>query len=242
MGTKAKAKLTYTISTAAGGNMSFLFGERDEVLANRRKFLLKTGIDLGQCATVRLKHEDRIFTVTENNAGAGMRDLESAPEADALITKEMGIGLFLMVADCAPALVYDPVKSVLALVHLGWRGVEEHLIQKVIMRMVRDYGSKIEDMEILIGPAIQKESYKFEVPPQKEFPGWESYIFKDSDNLYHVDFLSYIKDQLLELKIKEGQFSVSSIDTFSSNEYFSHRRSELTGEKEGRFAVVAVMK
>ena len=39
-----------------------------------------------------------------------------------LITNKKGIALGILTADCAPILIYDPKKNIIAAVHAGWKG------------------------------------------------------------------------------------------------------------------------
>ena len=50
------------------------------------------------------------------------------------------------------------------------------------------------------------------------------------------------QSELLDIQVKEDNIYTSSIDTFTSLEYFSHYRFERTGEDEGRLATVVGMK
>ena len=43
-------------------------------------------------------------------------------QADALVTSDPGTVLAILVGDCVPIVLYDPVAHVLAGVHAGWRG------------------------------------------------------------------------------------------------------------------------
>ena len=46
----------------------------------------------------------------------------AVPGADALITASPGLLLGVLVADCAPILLADPVSGAIGVAHAGWRG------------------------------------------------------------------------------------------------------------------------
>lgn len=234
--------IKHAISTVSDGNMSFLYGNKKEVLENRKKFLEKNNLSLDNCLTMRLQHGDKIEVVDVSSSGRGMYELESAPEADCLITKEVGLGLFLIIADCLPVIIYDPENGTLALVHLGWRSTNTKLIQKTIRKMVNNFNSDPKNLMVFIGPGIHKESYKYKKAPQSKLPGWKNFTHKDPDGLTSVDLYGYNFQQALDMGVLKDNIFISNIDTFSSKELFSHRRSEVKSEPEGRFAVVVCLK
>ena len=43
-------------------------------------------------------------------------------KADAILTDQPGVTLFMRFADCVPIFLYDPLKKVVGLVHAGWQG------------------------------------------------------------------------------------------------------------------------
>lgn len=138
--------LIYGISNVSDGNMSYLWGGGEEVLGNRVNFLDKFGLKIGDCVFTSLNHGDEIAEV-------GFDDKNKTVECDAVITKEKGVVLFMLTADCFPVIVYDDQK--LALVHLGRKGVELGLIKKAMPY----FGSGV---EVIMGPGIRKESYIFD--------------------------------------------------------------------------------
>src|SRR5829696_7108000 len=44
------------------------------------------------------------------------------PDGDAIVSNEPGLALAVMVADCVPILLCDPVGGAAAAIHAGWRG------------------------------------------------------------------------------------------------------------------------
>ena len=57
----------------------------------------------------------------ERGRGATSDD-DAMADTDALVTTAPGVTLVIMVADCVPLALVDPVAGVLAAVHAGWRG------------------------------------------------------------------------------------------------------------------------
>lgn len=234
--------LIYAVSNREDGNLSCRYGDAQEVISDREKFLDKLGLTLDDCVMMNLDHVDTVRRVGRDDLGQAMRCGEDSETADALVTNEPGVNLFFLTADCIPAVLYDPAKKVLAAVHLSWITTDLNLVQKTVVKMGEWFGTEAEDILVYMGPGIQKESYKFEVLKQDENSPWGDFIEKEDDGLYHVDVLGYNKKQLIDVGVKESSIYTSGIDTFQSPKYFSHYRSARSTEEEARFATVVGIK
>ncbi len=234
--------LLYSLSNKEDGNLSCKWGSENEVIRNRIKFLRKNNLTLSDCVMTNLNQGEGITIVGQNNLGKAIDRCDKAGiEADALMTAGQGIYLFLLVADCMPMVLYDPVKRVLALVHLGRLTTNLKLVQKTIRKMMEMWGVNPVDILAHGGPSIRKDSYRLDFFKEGENE-WRDFAEKREDGKFWVDVIGYNRRQLLDMKIKEDNIYMSSIDTFTSDKYFSHYRSVRTGENEGRFATVVGMK
>jgi polyphenol oxidase len=230
--------LKYAFSDISDGNMAFKYGEKEEVIENRKRFLEKNGIPADKCVGTTLVHDSQILVASQMDAS---QYAVKTKEGDALITNEKDLFLFMSVADCLPIIIFDPVKEALALVHCGWKSTEEKLIQKVILKMVSEYGSRAENILVAIGPGIHKESYKKADHAVKTLKGWEPFIINLPDGDTAVDLVGYNVFQLKQSGILSENIEISPVDTAKDKNYFSHYRSVCTGKPEGRFCTVAGM-
>lgn len=232
-------KLKVALSNVASGNLSFIYGENNEVLENRKVFLTRNGLDIKNTVVMGCDHKSDIYLVTAEDKGKGAMVGTESIRADAFLTQEINTPLFLLIADCLPTVVFDPANHALAVIHLSWRTTNDQLAIKVIKAMQQHFGSQAKDLLVSIGPGIHPESYAYLDPEQADNPGWKPYLHKLHNGLTSINLYSYNTDQFRHVGIPAEQIETSDIDTASSEEYFSHFRSERTGEKEGRFAVVA---
>ena len=83
------------------------------------------------------------------------------PATDALVTRTPGLVLCVLVADCVPVLLADPVAGVVAAVHAGREGVRQGVVPATLAAMAR-LGSRPADTTALLGPAVCGACY--EVP------------------------------------------------------------------------------
>ena len=87
------------------------------------------------------------------------------PATDALVTRTPGLVLCVLVADCVPVLLADPVAGVVAAVHAGREGVRRGVVPATLAAMAR-LGSRPADATALLGPAVCGADY--EVPREMQ--------------------------------------------------------------------------
>lgn len=130
------------------------------VLENRRRVAAALGADLRDLVFCNQSHGRNVHVVTQADRGRGTLSQQDAIAAtDALVTTEPGIGLVVMVADCVPVVLYDPVAQVLSCVHAGWRGTLARVSQAAVETMAA-LGSDPADIIAGIGPAISPDRYQ----------------------------------------------------------------------------------
>jgi hypothetical protein len=234
--------LVHGFSSVSDGNMSFLWGEENDVLNNRKKFLERSGINTGECAVMSILDSDNIVPVGADSVMGIEKDAKI--RADALITSEKNVFLFLLTGDCLPVMFFDTLHKVSALAHSGWKSTAAKLPEKVVGFMGEKYNTNPADLIVGIGPGIRKESYILDaIDRQQEYsPEWSRFIEKFSDGRFGIDIVGYNISRLVGVGVKEENIEVSPIDTAKDPDFFSHYRSRRTGEKEGRFATVIGMK
>ena len=236
--------LVHDFSTKSDGNMSFEYGNKREVIRNRKIFLGHLGIKMDKCVAMWVEHEDRVVIADSDLAGKSMLDYHFAVKADGLITNKKGLYLFLLIADCLPVIIYDPIKEVIGLVHVGWKNADINLAGKVIKKLTDLYKVKSSNLIVGFGPVARKESYIKECPVQLNDPIWKGFVHK-LPNLpkYQIDFVGLCKNQLISAGVKKGNIYDCRIDSIKDLRFFSHYRDSKNGQKnQGRFACVVGLK
>lgn len=238
-------KLFYKFSKVSDGNMSYMFGDPEEVTLNRKKFLNKFGINMEDCSGAYLKHTKRV--VVAKHKGIKQSDYEILPKADGLLTDKKNTYLFMTFGDCLPIILHDPINSVIALIHAGWKGTDKEIVRVAVRKMKRLYKSDPSDIKAIIGPSIRKESYIFENPIQIEKDGihnpkWINYCSKIEENMYTIDLVQFNIDLLVDSGLSPPNITDMKIDTAKHDNYFSHYRDSRseTGDT-GRFACVVAL-
>lgn len=208
-------------SHASDGNMSKKYSQ--DGYSNRVKFLKEHNIDIDNSICLNIYNKDIIKE---------LHDEKEFIDTDCVITNKKNKFLYLVFADCIPFIVYDSRKEILSFTHLGWSSVHYNLHKKVIKKFL-DNGSNNDDLKVILGPSIKKDSYIKENPSQKEEKEWNNYLEDLGNNQYKVDIFNKVIDDIKEMNIDNIDYNY--IDTFKDNSYFSHMRSTINKESEGRF-------
>ena len=152
--------------------------------------------------------------------------LKKKPKADAVITDQRNLPIAVLTADCAPILICDNKKKMIAAIHTGWRGAYKGIIDNVIKFMIKK-GCKLKNITAVIGPSISVKNYEVKENFKKKFIKKDKKslkYFKNSKNKIFFDLTKYAYSLLLQNKIKN--IDIIKIDTFNiKNKFFSARRA-----------------
>ena len=142
-------------------NLSLHVGDvPDDVLENRRRAAMALGAGPGDFVFCNQAHGRQVAVVTADDRGKGTRSLDDAiAQTDALVTRDAGVVLTVMVADCVPIVLYDPVAHVLGCVHAGWRGTVARVSEAAVEAM-RSLGARPGSVIAGLGPAVAPERYQ----------------------------------------------------------------------------------
>jgi|TARA_B110000259_G_scaffold155648_1_gene176843 YfiH family protein len=145
---------------------------------------------------------------------------------DALVTNKRNTPIAVLTADCAPILIHDESKKMIAAIHVGWRGAYKDIVKKVIKFMVKK-GCSLKDITAAIGPCISSNNYEVKDDFKKKFIKKDkknTIFFKKTKDKNYFNLSGYIYFQLKKLNIKK--IDVINKDTFNvKNNFFSARRS-----------------
>jgi YfiH family protein len=222
---------TVAFSTRLGGvstgafeslNLGLLtHDERERVEENRRRVCEHITADVGRLAMNRQKHG-----ATVNRAVAG----ERGREGDGLWTDEPGLPLLKLTADCLPiALVRTDGIRGLALLHAGWRG----LLEGVIEGGVAALGGN--NLAAAVGPGIGPCCYEVQADVAEPYRArFGSAVFSGRN----LDLWA-----TAELLLREaGVTRVERVDLCTAcnpDRFFSHRRDGAVTGRQGVVGCVA---
>ena len=143
------------ITLRKAGSMRFRWNEtnpnREKLLSLLHEFASQTLQDMTvEIVPVQLDHTHIVYNIksaedTKNKIG------------DGIITTNRSLIPTVTVADCMPLYLYDPVTGVFGIVHSGWKGTG--IIVDAIELAKKNYGARVEDFCIIIGPHIRDCCY-----------------------------------------------------------------------------------
>lgn len=243
------------ISTRHGGVSKGVFGtlnlglhvddDLNDVRRNRDIFFEGLELPKGQGTTCQQVHGSKVVKINKAQAGSGMYKFEeSIKDADALITNEPSIPLMLFFADCTPILIADPVQKAIGVAHGGWRGTVASIAARTVEQMVKEYGSKPENLLAGIGPAIGPCCYEVGTEVIKQFrdafPDFYDKIIIDEKGGQHLNLWKANELQLKKAGIKPENIDVAGVCTACNHrQFFSYRADN---GKTGRIAAVLSIK
>ena len=224
-----KNKIIAAVSSKEDGTMK-INGSPEEMHKTIHKyreiFLHKVAISPDQTILVQINYDTDHFARydTVNNASSSEPNLiDNHHPNDALATQAKGTALFLPLADCAGAILYDQKNEALMVSHLGRHSTEIEGANQSVQYMQKNFHSNPQDILVWLSPAAGSVQY-----PLHAF---------ENKSLHEVN-----KKHLVESGILSQNIEISNIDTTSDVNYHSHSEF-LKGKQDesGRFAIVAMM-
>ncbi len=203
-------------------NLGLGVGDAAQAVCSNRELVLRSiGAGPERLAWMRQVHGARVVRAP---GGEGQ-------EADAIFTDSPAIALGVLVADCAPVLLADPVAGLIGAAHAGRAGMVAGVVPALVSAMTRA-GAQAARMRAVIGPAICGGCY--EVPAQMRdevaaaVPGSACVTRKGTAG---IDLRAGLRGQFAVLGI--GAVSGDERCTAESAELFSYRRDGKTGRFAG---------
>ncbi len=110
-----------------------------DVEENYRRCCAVIGADAQRVVLSKQVHETNVRRCTAADAGMGLWRDRNFDSADALITNEKDLPLFVFSADCGILLLADPDHHAVGAIHAGWRGCAGGIVEKAVQAMQRDF-------------------------------------------------------------------------------------------------------
>jgi polyphenol oxidase len=143
--------------------------------------------------------------------------LHLAPPCDGHATREPDLLLTVSLADCVPIFVVEPRARLVALLHAGWRGTAEGILEAGLEALEDHFGARTEDVSVHLGPAIGGSSY--EVGPEVHAALGLPVPLGPAT----LDLRAVLAERCLGAGIPPAALSISRRDTRHDPLLFSHR-------------------
>jgi YfiH family protein len=244
-------------TTRAGGVSSGSYGtlnladhvadDHGAVMKNRACLMHAIAPELHRCHDEVLivpnqVHGDTVVSIDSSDEIEHVK-LEVAQGADAIIVDAREIAALLCFADCVPLIIVLPTGR-FAVVHAGWRGVENTIAAKTLSLMLeqekRASGASPHDIvaatNVYIGPYIHRECFE----TNEEIHDLFTTKFGDACDFdaHHIDLGAALRVQLMQRGIEPARICDLDICTVCNNDrFFSYRAQSGIAGRHGALAI-----
>ena len=205
----------------------------EDVLKNRHQLEMET-LPLNQWILPWQKHTANIQEVTKKDWSKGAYEKESSiMNVDALYTTESNTLIGVFTADCIGLLLVDETTPCVCVIHSGWKGTCQQIVDKAVKELIRKKVIHPESTKAFFSPSILFDSLEvgMEVIEQiKALPfDVEPFI------RYMPNEKAYLDNQGINIQMLKNNgitnIYSSHMDTKNEKELcFSYRNDKKTGE------------
>jgi YfiH family protein len=164
-------------------------------------------------------------TVTRVTSGQAWRECDAC---DALWSDHKHTALGIKVADCLPVTMIDPVHSVIANVHSGWRGAVQRISSATVDTLERETAFQASSAFAYLGPSIRACCFEVGEEVVAEFAAAYEGAERFVDRSYakpHIDLAALTADVLRHRGFTDERISDSGLCTRCEGSVFhSYRR------------------
>ncbi|MDF2610591.1 MAG: hypothetical protein K0R92_2065 [Lachnospiraceae bacterium] len=235
--------ITHGFSTRLGGvsngclgtmNLGYANGDNTHnVDENYKRICNSLGLSRDDLVLSDQVHNTDIKVVTGEDKGKGIRKERDYSGIDGLITNVKGIPLVTFYADCVPLYLIDIKRKAIGLSHSGWRGTVNRMGKVTLLEMNQNYGTKPEDVVVLIGPSICQDCYEVSEDVvhafRDEFNSTQlpAILTENGNNKYQLNLWEANRQIFLDAGVTDENIHISSVCTSCNSDLlFSHRASQ----------------
>lgn len=141
-------------------------------------------------------------------------DNEGVYEGDGLFTKRKRLLLIIKTADCLPLYFYDFRKDIVGIIHLGWRGAKEGILDNL--------DNYLSEFDVIAGVGLRICCYRV----GKEFMSIDRFngFLVERNNELFFDSIRFVKENLKIDGFFNRCFYDVGICSFCNDNFYSWRR------------------
>lgn len=205
--------------------------ENPSASSHTQWFLQCMGITKEEVFLARQVHEDTVYDL--KNSSVSSAQLAEIP-ADAIITRQVGMPIGVLTADCIPVVLFDTRLHVAGVIHAGRKGTALKIVSTTIQAMQKIYGCDPQDLLMKMGPGIGVCCYEVDKdctePFKKLYPHLTELIKPSPSGKFMLDLFSANREDARMAGIDANHISETGFCTSCQVErFFSYRREGTTG-------------
>lgn len=195
----------------------------EHVEQNRKRLTDQLGLDISQPQWLKQEHTTNIVIGCDTELDT-KKNL-NACAYDGHFTNQKNVICTIMTADCLPVFICNKQGTEVALVHAGWRGLADGIVEKTI----KLFNTPSSELLVYCGPAISKQYFEIGIEVKERIGGSERFYTPQVDKAGH--FLADLSGLLDErLQVFGVTYTDSGMCTYADVErFFSYRRDGVTG-------------
>jgi YfiH family protein len=151
---------------------------------------------------------------------------EDRPNADGMVTKNPGIVLSVLTADCQPVLFHDAKAGVIGAAHAGWRGAIDGVLEATIDAM-EAIGAERRNINAVIGPCISQRAFEVSADFAETFQDRDDangrFFVPGTEGKYQFDLPGFGLHRLQQAGIAHAAWTGHCTYT-DPNRFYSYRR------------------
>ena len=148
---------------------------------------------------------------------------------DGVFTSNPRVVCLIKVADCMPIFFAHKSMPFYGVVHAGWKGLTKGILKGTSI-FFTEHKLKLNEIDIYIGPSIQKCCFEVSKDIIDKFPSWSIRPKKSGKFMVNLQKIAY--EELKSIGFDKKRIKINSDCSFcKKNNYYSYRRD---GEKTGR--------
>jgi len=198
-------------------------------VASKNFIAIKNSLGAQSITFLNQVHGINGFCVKTSSKSLELRERDG----DFLVTKERGVAIGVLTADCLPIVLFDKKNCGVGVVHAGWRGSVKNISLKALEMMQKEFGTNPADVIAYFGPSARVCCYEV----GRDF---EVSALCERGNKFFFDNTNFNYLQLLEAGVLEENIEKKyNLCTICSELYHSYRRDR---DRSGRQATVVVLR
>lgn len=158
-------------------------------------------------------HSSKVAVVTRSN---------EISNADALVTKSQDIAIGVKTADCVPIMLYDTTSEIVGVIHAGWKGLINEVIENTIQSMI-DNRADVRNIKVVIGPSIGPCCYPIfgdrKSLFEQKFKNNSDQIFVEKKGNINLDLQACSRIELQRLGVLSRNIDMSYFECTACNSY-----------------------
>jgi YfiH family protein len=229
------------VFTARGCNLSRRSGTDANTAPQRRTELVTAlGFDTRRLVCGAQVHGRRIACVGHDISEAAAPG-HALPDVDGLVTRQRGVPLLALSADCPLIVLHDARAGALGLAHSGWRGTLAKMPTELVGALVEHCGASASRCVAVVSPCAGADAYEIREDVQARVAEAtsrpERYVKCQADRMT-LDLPGLIRDQLAAAGVAPDAIHLSDRCTISDDRFFSYRRD---GANQGHAGLIVGM-